>query len=214
MFVAYNVGSTIDDDDIAGFADPRTFPEAFTDLVMDGSVWRPNTLIDDDHRLPSEGVVNVESFFYVFYAKDKDTLKDGLKACPEAMKVSAGTRGQIGFFCGSYDFETFGAWSRNKSTAAKNWKSIQQQRRNGTGDHLAGLKQGRHETMVHRLRLKERGYFMLVCRGSQLPNVRNARKMIASEMALSGLGRMLSGRSPKMTPQQAVGALMDDLLIA
>lgn len=210
MFVAYNEFTTLGTAVIDRFADPQSFPDAFTDEIKDEGKWRPHILIDDHYRTVAEGSLNVEFTCYLFYAKDKDTLKAGLKAVPRGCKVVGG-RNQIGFFSGSYDFEKAGAWFRTKQKASKSWQNIESERRYGMGDPYTGLKQSRHDTLFNRIRLTERGYFMLVCRSHLLIHVRGARKMIGNEVSLNALGSMLTG---KMTREQAVATLMDDLLVA
>jgi len=213
MFIAYNSFTTQTTSTVEPFADPKTFPAAFTNLIKINGVWNREILIDDGYEIPTAGTLSVAVRCFVFYAKDKATLKDGLKACPPSCKI-VGEGDQIGFFCGSYDFEKLGAWFRTQQKSSKSWDTIESERRYGMADHLKGLTKGRHDTHFNRVRLTERGYFMFVCRNGMLANVRNARKMIGSEVALSVLGRMISGGSPRMTREQALGVLMDDLLVA
>ena len=123
MFIAYNSFTTQTTTTVEPFADPKTFPGAFTNLIKINGVWNWEILVDDDYQVPTQGTLNVAVSCYIFYAKDKATLKDGLKACPPGCKVSGGGD-QIGFFCGSYDFEKLGGWFRTQQKASSSWNTI------------------------------------------------------------------------------------------
>jgi hypothetical protein len=197
MFVAYTYFSAMNAEELDDFANPKTFPKAFTDCADDGGV-----LIEDDYRYPADGTLDANVMCYLFYAKDKQTLKDGLKACPAGAKISGGNK-QLGFFTGSYDIEKSGAWFRMRQEAAQMWGTLSQ-------DQRQGAPRKRVNAAFNRKRLMERGYFALVCRTFLLTSVRQATKVIGTEISLTALGSMLSGR---MTREQAVGGLMQDLLI-
>lgn len=199
MFVGYSDFSSNDGNALEAFTSRKTFPEAFTDVVSES--W--NVLIEDHYRMPAAGTLDAGVFCYLFYAKDRQTLKDGLRACtPDA--IISGGRHQIGFFGGSYDFEKFGGWGRKKSKAAEKWKTL-------STDQRRNVDRSRFDRMFNRQRLMERGYFLIVARAFLLPGRGDNTKLIGTGVSLPALGSMLS---TKMTRQQAVGQLMEDLLVA
>ena len=200
MFVGYSFFQATNSNQVEPFANPKTFPKAFTDEVP--SHWA--VVIDDDRRMPAaNATMDAEGNCIIFFAKDKQTLKDGLKACPAGAKVSGG-RNPLGFFAGSDDFEKFGGWSRQKQKAAQKWSTIDAERRQG-------LTRGHVEQAFNRQRLMERGYFLFVCRSILLTDIRDATKVIGTDISLNTLGSLVSR---KMTRDQAVGRLMEDLLVA
>jgi hypothetical protein len=210
MYVAMTTFSPRQDEEVQKFADAKTFREAFMQVTGTGrGGWRMEVLIDGGYETPETARFDVTNMGYLLYAKDKDTLRDGMKACPPAVKVLA-DRGQIGFFGGSYDFEQSGAWLESKMKGAKIWNRLKTEERSGTRDRV-DVSRGRFDTIVNRQRLMERGYFLILCNSALLSGVKNARKMIGSEMSLSALGRMMAGQAPKMERQQALGVLMDSL---
>ena len=204
MYVAYTSTPASTSREVGLFANSRTFPEAFSDVVGSPKAPKMQSLIADGRVLVESGTLDASTTnCFIFVAKDRQTLKDGLKACPQEIKIS-GRGKQLGFFGRSYDFEKFGGWLRQRQRSAKQWDRMNE-------DQRCGVPKKHLEAFFNRFRLTERGYFIFVARGFVLGDVAEVTKMIGSEISLPGLGSMMSDR---MTRGQAVDTLMNDLLVA
>jgi len=212
MYVVYQSFSAKTAGEVELFADPKTFRTEFTEMneSANGGWVTPYVVIEDGVEPPTSGTFNVSTnMCYIFFAKDKETLRDGMKACPPAIKVTAG-RGQFGFFTGVYDFEKAGGWFRARSKSSKAWDKAMEKVKSGEVEKLT-FKRAHVDTAFNRTRLMERGYFLIVGNSNLLVGVRNARRMIGSEMSLASIARLMSGKSPKLSREDALGVLMEGL---
>jgi len=121
-------------------------------------------------------------------AKDKSTLLKGLRVVKPGLKL-ASTDGSLGFVTGSYDREKVGAWIRTK---------IQSKQQTGNFNSF------------DRLRLDDRAYYVIVAGTATLVNNHKAVHLHETEVQVNALPALISG---KMTREEAVDNLMQDLLI-
>jgi hypothetical protein len=126
----------------------------------------------------------------VFYAKDTQTLRDGLKACRPSAKVVSG-RGQISIYCASYDFEGAGGWIKAKIEGALQWESMKK-----TGKVVKYQAQGLGKSDVirskNRERLLQRGHFALVGSAPEMRRMDGVLNTHSEEMSLRTLGNWVN----------------------
>jgi hypothetical protein len=187
MFVVYTEFSS--KVELSNWADPAKFPELFNGVTVVGNTWNRSILIDGDLKPRGVRLTVNESICFIFYAKDRKTLKDGLKNTLPSSNITT-KEGQLGLFGGSYDFEEFGAWAANKSTASRNWKDLKE--RGKTEEFKAeGLHKSDYVTFWNRQRLLKRGYFMIVAQSVKLQRIKHARTFIGSEHMIRSLAHFL-----------------------
>jgi hypothetical protein len=168
------------------WADPSKFPALFDQSTMPEGRWSRSILVDDDS--PAEFVkLKVDANrAYIFYAKDKETLKDGLRVPLPSSTITA-ERGQLAVYSGSYDFEKTGAWASNKMQAADGWQAIKDEGRK-EGYTAQGLGKSDFVTYFNRQRLLKRGHFMIAAEVTQMVGIRKLHSFIgASERMIRSL---------------------------
>jgi len=191
------------------WANPGKFVELFRELIGSPEQPRLCQLIVDGRPPPARAAFEVShQAAYIFFAKDKRTLRDGLCDCPRSLVVVA-PHGQLGFFCGSYDFERPGAWARSNILAGRKWDLLTHAHYDEFKEIRArfGMTQSDFMRMQRRVRLTERGYFMFVCPSDLLSLVSHARTFIGEVVTLGALGRMMAGLNPEEEASGLVGGL-------
>jgi hypothetical protein len=172
----------------------------FTVLVRDGRYGS-----DDDG-----GILRVRSRIgYIACAKDKATLLAGLRVCPLSAAIS-GDLANLAYVTGTYDHEKIGAWANSKVEGKKAWHELKSTE---LGQQLIGdgLTREAVQKSIDRSRLNQRGYYVVVTRGSTLSQNPRACKLHESVVTFGALAGHIT---TKISKEEAVSRLFDDLLAA
>lgn len=167
-------------------------------------------LVNDGACTQNAGTLEVKpGWAWALLAKNKATLLSALKVCPQALKLVS-TDGGLGMFTGSYDHEKIGAWLQNKNKGTKAWKDFKQSDA-FQGFRDRGFNKQTFRQAHDRLRLAQRAYFVVVAPASAMRNNSRCISIHQTEAALSAIPGFLSG---KLSKDEAVDKLFDDLLIS
>lgn len=172
------------------WANKSEFPAQFVRATCRDGRWT-RVVVCDDEVGAAGGHWEVGAYFgIVFYAKDKQTLRDGLKSCLPSARITAQT-GQIAIYCGSYDFEGIGAWAKSKIEAIQQWDALT---KTGEADSYKEKGLGKNDFMKFkdRIRLLKRGHFALVGINATMSRMEGVVPTHSAEMMLRTLGHWVT----------------------
>jgi hypothetical protein len=179
------------------------FDRAFREVVRDCSV------AVTDRQVSLTGNSEIDSnMAAVLFAKNKATLVSCLRRVP--LDVTVGVPGgSLSYIAHSYDWEKFGGWGRAKIAAIAGWKDFKETER-GQALLQRGGNFSQFAKSKDRQRLFERGYYLGIASDSLMRN-QDTHTVQANNIPLNTFAGLLTG---KMSREEAVGNLMEDLLIS
>jgi hypothetical protein len=179
------------------------FDQAFREVVGHG------TPAVTDRGVALAGNSEIESnYAAVLFAKNKATLVSCLRRVPLDVTVTV-AGGSISYVAHSYDWEKLAGWGRAKIAAIAGWGEFKQTER-GQALLQRGGNFSQFAKSKDRQRLLERGYYLGIASDRLMRN-RDTHAVHADTIPLNSFAGLLTGR---MSREEAVGNLMEDLLIA